>query len=49
MCLFEWVRRGRAPAETLETLIAAAAHDIRSPLTAMKGFGYALAQAVGST
>ena len=26
----------------LEALIAAAAHDIRSPLTAMKGFGYAL-------
>ena len=41
VCLFEWVRRGR-PAETLEELIAAAAHDIRSPLTAMKGFGYAL-------
>ena len=44
VCLFEWVRRGRAPAETLETLVAAAAHDIRSPLTAMKGFGYALAK-----
>jgi TrmH family RNA methyltransferase len=42
VCLFEWVRRGRAPAETLEALVAAAAHDIRSPLTAMKGFGYAL-------
>jgi signal transduction histidine kinase len=28
--------------ETLESLVAAAAHDIRSPLTAMKGFGYAL-------
>ena len=42
VCLFEWVRRGRAPAETLEELVAAAAHDIRSPLTAMKGFGYAL-------
>jgi TrmH family RNA methyltransferase len=42
VCLFEWVRRGRAPAETLEALVTAAAHDIRSPLTAMKGFGYAL-------
>jgi RNA methyltransferase, TrmH family len=42
VCLFEWVRRGRARTETLESLIAAAAHDIRSPLTAMKGFGYAL-------
>jgi signal transduction histidine kinase len=42
VCLFEWVRRSRASAETLEALIAAAAHDIRSPLTAMKGFGYAL-------
>ena len=27
---------------SLESLILAAAHDIRSPLTAMKGFGYAL-------
>ena len=42
VCLFEWVRRGRPAAETLEELVAAAAHDIRSPLTAMKGFGYAL-------
>jgi RNA methyltransferase, TrmH family len=42
VCLFEWVRRGRTSAETLEDLVAAAAHDIRSPLTAMKGFGYAL-------
>jgi RNA methyltransferase, TrmH family len=51
ICLFEWARRrrqgpltgsasGRTP---LETLITSAAHDIRSPLTAMKGFGYALA------
>jgi RNA methyltransferase, TrmH family len=42
VCLFEWVRRRRAPAETLEGLVTAAAHDVRSPLTAMKGFGYAL-------
>ena len=50
ICLFEWARRhrGERPLGTgarapLETLIASAAHDIRSPLTAMKGFGYALA------
>ena len=42
VCLFEWVRRSRATRGTLEALVAAAAHDIRSPLTAMKGFGYAL-------
>jgi TrmH family RNA methyltransferase len=42
--LFEWVRRGRAPSAALEGLVAAAAHDVRSPLTAMKGFGYALAR-----
>ena len=42
VCLFEWARRERRGAQALETLIAAAAHDIRSPLTAMKGFGYAL-------
>jgi signal transduction histidine kinase len=42
VCLFEVVRRGRGSAETLEALVAAAAHDVRSPLTAMKGFGYAL-------
>ena len=43
VCLFEW-RRRRLPrtGESLENIIAAAAHDIRSPLTAMKGFGYAL-------
>jgi TrmH family RNA methyltransferase len=43
VCLFEWARRrtsGARPA--LETIIGAAAHDIRSPLTAMKGFGFAL-------
>lgn len=42
ICLFEWVRRGRAAPETLESIVAAAAHDVRSPLTAIKGFGYAL-------
>jgi TrmH family RNA methyltransferase len=43
VCLFERARRERRKgADTLDTLIAAAAHDIRSPLTAMKGFGYAL-------
>jgi TrmH family RNA methyltransferase len=42
VCLFEWARRRDRADDTLETLIAAAAHDIRSPLTAMKGFGYAL-------
>lgn len=41
VCLFEWARR-RMGGQALETLITAAAHDIRSPLTAMKGFGYAL-------
>jgi len=44
VCLFEWSRRRREGRRVaLETLIAAAAHDIRSPLTAMKGFGHALA------
>jgi TrmH family RNA methyltransferase len=44
VCLFEWARRrGRGRRAALETVIAAAAHDIRSPLTAMKGFGHALA------
>jgi len=42
ICLFEWARRRRTSAPALETLIAAAAHDIRSPLTALKGFGYTL-------
>jgi RNA methyltransferase, TrmH family len=42
VCLFEWARRRARSSETLETIIAAAAHDIRSPLTAMKGFGYTL-------
>jgi len=42
VCLFEWARRRIGKGAALEALIAAAAHDIRSPLTAMKGFGYAL-------
>ena len=42
VCLFEWARRQRGGSVSLETIVAAAAHDIRSPLTAMKGFGYAL-------
>jgi RNA methyltransferase, TrmH family len=42
VCLFEWQRRRIRSGEALESIIAAAAHDIRSPLTAMKGFGYAL-------
>jgi TrmH family RNA methyltransferase len=42
VCLFEWARRRMGKGAALEALIAAAAHDIRSPLTAMKGFGYAL-------
>jgi RNA methyltransferase, TrmH family len=42
VCLFEWSRRHARRSEALESIIAAAAHDIRSPLTAMKGFGYAL-------
>ncbi len=43
VCLFEWARQQREGRRAvLETLIAAAAHDIRSPLTAMKGFGHSL-------
>jgi RNA methyltransferase, TrmH family len=42
VCLFELARRRRSGTAALETIVAAAAHDIRSPLTAMKGFGYAL-------
>jgi signal transduction histidine kinase len=43
--LFEWARRrAEAARPAFETLIAAAAHDIRSPLTAMKGFGFALSR-----
>lgn len=44
VCLFGWARGQREERRAvLETIIAAAAHDIRSPLTAMKGFGHALA------
>jgi two-component system sensor histidine kinase KdpD len=44
VCLFEWRRRRREGKRSeLQTIIAAAAHDIRSPLTAMKGVGHALA------
>lgn len=43
VCLFEWSRQQRQGRRAgLETLVAAAAHDLRSPLTAMKGFGFAL-------
>jgi signal transduction histidine kinase len=42
ICLFEHARRRGEKGQSLETLITAAAHDIRSPLTAMKGFGYTL-------
>ncbi|GBC86746.1 23S rRNA (uridine(2479)-2'-O)-methyltransferase [bacterium HR12] len=43
VALFERARQRREGRRVaLETLIASAAHDIRSPLTAMKGFGYAL-------
>jgi signal transduction histidine kinase len=44
VCVFEWARRQRSEGLALESIIAAAAHDIRSPLTAMKGFGSALEQ-----
>jgi RNA methyltransferase, TrmH family len=47
VCLFEWARRRNSAGEALEAMIAAAAHDIRSPLTAMKGFGYALEKRSG--
>jgi RNA methyltransferase, TrmH family len=43
VCLFEWARQRREGRRVaLESVIAAAAHDIRSPLTAMKGFAFAL-------
>src|SRR5215207_11614498 len=44
VCLFEWERQRREGRRAvLETIIVAAAHDIRSPLTALKGIGHALA------
>lgn len=44
VCLFEWKRQRReGHRAVLETVIAAAAHDIRSPLTAMKGLSHTLA------
>jgi TrmH family RNA methyltransferase len=44
LCMFELARQHREGRRVaLESVIASAAHDIRSPLTAMKGFGYALA------
>lgn len=48
VCLFEWARRRRAGTVALEAIVASVAHDIRSPLTAMKGFGYALEKRWGS-
>ncbi len=43
VALFEHARQRRDGARAaLETIIASAAHDIRSPLTAMKGFGETL-------
>jgi RNA methyltransferase, TrmH family len=43
VALFEWARQAREGYRAaLEAVIAAAAHDIRSPLTAMKGFAFAL-------
>jgi len=48
VCMFEWKRRHMPAPTALENIIGAAAHDIRSPLTAMKGFGYALERRWGS-
>jgi TrmH family RNA methyltransferase len=43
VCLFEHARRSGGGGEaSLQAMIGAAAHDLRSPLTALKGFGYAL-------
>jgi TrmH family RNA methyltransferase len=43
VCLFEHARRsGDGVEASLQAMIGAAAHDLRSPLTALKGFGYAL-------
>src|SRR5439155_5252619 len=45
LVMFECARRRtQTRRSALEAIIASAAHDIRSPLTAMKGFGYALAK-----
>ena len=45
VCLYDRMRQRREGARAaLETVIASAAHDIRSPLTAMKGFGETLAR-----
>jgi TrmH family RNA methyltransferase len=45
VALFEWSRQAREGYRAaLEAVIAAAAHDIRSPLTAMKGFAFALSR-----
>ncbi len=49
VCLFEWARQRRWGARVpLEHLVAAAAHDLRSPLTAVKGFAYALQRRAGA-
>lgn len=42
VCVFEWARQRGSSKEPLGSMIVAAAHDIRSPLTAMRGFGFAL-------
>jgi TrmH family RNA methyltransferase len=44
VCLFEAVRQRTRRDGSLEGLIAGAAHDIRSPLTAVKGFASTLAR-----
>jgi RNA methyltransferase, TrmH family len=45
VAFFEWARQAREGYRAaLEAVIAAAAHDIRSPLTAMKGFAFALSR-----
>lgn len=45
LCLFEAARQRRATGVPVETIIAGAAHDIRSPLTAAKNFAAVLLQA----
>jgi RNA methyltransferase, TrmH family len=44
VCLFEAVRQRSRGGGSLEDLIAGAAHDVRSPLTAVKGFVSTLAR-----